>query len=196
MSSPDSSIPKRPTGPRTPEGKARSSMNALKEGFRSAHIIVPEGSEPAFQELLDQLYRAFQPQTDNPAEEFFFERLVKDAWNIERIEKKMAEIYEKTGHDPLAEDWNSDQSDRLERIKARTEGSFRANIRELRNLQSNRVLQEMLPEPLGPGTLPRLAKPNTILHFAKRTLKGFEDLSIKCVVHRANKPETKPRGQV
>ena len=50
------------TGPRTPEGLARSAQNARKHGFAAAHFVAP-GFEDAgqFQDLLDDLNDFYQP---------------------------------------------------------------------------------------------------------------------------------------
>ena len=48
---------RRSTGPRTPQGKARSSQNNRRYGFRSAH---PESLSPADQAELAQLLHDFR----------------------------------------------------------------------------------------------------------------------------------------
>jgi hypothetical protein len=53
---------KRSSGPQTPEGKIRSSMNSRKHGL-SAKTIVIDGEDPAeFEELLNDLIRDFNPR--------------------------------------------------------------------------------------------------------------------------------------
>ena len=49
------------TGPRTMEGKAASSRNALRHGLFSAHVILEDESPETFQELVDDLHRSLQP---------------------------------------------------------------------------------------------------------------------------------------
>ena len=59
---------RRSTGPRTPQGKARSSQNNRRYGFRSAHPEVPSAADhPELAQLLHDLRLDILPQ--NPAEE-------------------------------------------------------------------------------------------------------------------------------
>jgi hypothetical protein len=51
------------TGPRTPEGKAASSFNALKHGMDAASIVIP-GEDPAeYDTLASDYHRQFHPQS-------------------------------------------------------------------------------------------------------------------------------------
>jgi len=58
---------RRSTGPRTPEGKARSCQNARTHGFRSRTPSAPPLDDPAFARLLHDLRNSFQPV--NPVED-------------------------------------------------------------------------------------------------------------------------------
>ena len=52
------------TGPRTPEGKAAVSRNALKHGFRSQDVVLPgEDPDGDFSLLLEELNAEWQPDT-------------------------------------------------------------------------------------------------------------------------------------
>jgi hypothetical protein len=43
------------TGPRTPEGKARSAANSLKDGFHSSRLVIPEEMRAEFDEYRQAL---------------------------------------------------------------------------------------------------------------------------------------------
>ena len=51
----------RSTGPRSPEGKAAVSRNALKHGFRAEKVIFQEFNQETLQELRDELAAQWQP---------------------------------------------------------------------------------------------------------------------------------------
>src|SRR5215472_16091095 len=51
------------TGPRSAEGKAKSRFNALKSGIDAQSAVIPDEDPAKFQELSDEYYTRFQPQT-------------------------------------------------------------------------------------------------------------------------------------
>ena len=73
----------RSTGPRTTEGKARSSQNALKHGIYSKQLI-REGEDPAeFEQLRTALRSEHQPA--NTTEEILVDELVHHFWRLRRF---------------------------------------------------------------------------------------------------------------
>lgn len=73
------------TGPRTPEGKARSSRNALKHGLLARHAIIrddPAEDRDAFDELLNQLTAEYQPV--GPTQRLLVERIAVCYWRLRR----------------------------------------------------------------------------------------------------------------
>ena len=81
-----------PTGPRTPEGKAVSSQNARKHGYRSQNLLIPDELKPEFDDLFDGLLRDIQPQGD--LENRLFMKLVRNMWFCERIEFQLFQFAE------------------------------------------------------------------------------------------------------
>src|SRR5271163_1414051 len=71
------------TGPRTPEGKTKVSINAVKHGLTARDLILP-GENP---DDLDLFYADFltalAPQ--GPIENFLAEKIASDAWRILRV---------------------------------------------------------------------------------------------------------------
>ena len=66
------------TGPKTPEGKAKSSLNHLSHGLASSATIVP-GEDPAeFKALLYDLSSEHQPIT--PTEQILVEKMAISQW--------------------------------------------------------------------------------------------------------------------
>jgi len=74
------------TGPRTPQGKARVSRNAVKHGLLTAHITLgtddPDDDPADFKVLLDGLMDQFQPQ--HPLERLLVERIAGCYWRLRR----------------------------------------------------------------------------------------------------------------
>jgi len=72
------------TGPRTPEGKAASSRNALKFGLTSKHVILPHEAPAEFDALEATVIEQFQPANDG--ERLLVDDIVVARWKIRRIE--------------------------------------------------------------------------------------------------------------
>ena len=72
------------TGPRTPEGKARVSQNALKFGTRSQNAVSSMENDRAYQELLNAFLAEWQPA--NLTEEDLVEQMVVAKWKLARYE--------------------------------------------------------------------------------------------------------------
>ena len=66
------------TGPKTPEGKAKSCLNRLSHGLASSVTIVP-GEEPEeFKALLTDLMAEYEPAT--PTEQILVEKMTMQQW--------------------------------------------------------------------------------------------------------------------
>ncbi len=167
------------TGPRTPEGKAISSRNALKHGFSSKNIIIMPGQEDDFLSLETDL--ASQVRPEGPLETSLFHQLLRDAWTLHRVEIRQVEMAE-SGIDPLFDPDCEKEFDRLERYHSRYQSSFHRSLRQLRSLQTTRVVQNLLPAPLGQGGLPALVKATEIIALAKRTGKQFHSLALNTLI--------------
>ena len=88
------------TGPKTPEGKARSSQNARKHGLSAIHLIVREDEREEFAELESSLLADVRPETALETETF--RHLLHAAWNLRRLERLEAELFD-SGIDPLSD---------------------------------------------------------------------------------------------
>jgi hypothetical protein len=79
------------TGPATPEGKAKSSINRLTHGFASAQSIIPGESHEAFIALLDELLIEHQPAS--PTEEILVEKMAQTQWLTQRALNLQGEAF-------------------------------------------------------------------------------------------------------
>ena len=78
------------TGPRTEEGKARSSQNATKHGLSAREVIIAPGEHEEFQQLLADFQTEIKPQ--GAIQQSLFDELVAAAWNLRRARRMEAEL--------------------------------------------------------------------------------------------------------
>ena len=69
-------------GPKTPEGKAVSSMYALRHGLTASRPILPGESQESFEALLKDYMEEWEP--DGPAEIDLVHRMVVSKWREQR----------------------------------------------------------------------------------------------------------------
>ena len=71
-------------GPKTPEGREKSSRNAIKHGFTSNSIMVLDSESPdRFHEILNDFYTTYQPA--GAVEKDLVEEMVAARWRIRRM---------------------------------------------------------------------------------------------------------------
>jgi hypothetical protein len=71
-------------GPKTPEGREKSSRNAIKHGFTSNSIMVLDSESPdRFHEILNDFYTTYQPAS--AVEKDLVEEMVAARWRIRRM---------------------------------------------------------------------------------------------------------------
>ena len=78
------------TGPRTLEGKAASSENALKHGCRSAKTLLRDEDPAEFEFLVAGWFDHYQPET--PFEESLVEQVARAHWFLKRAAKRLEEV--------------------------------------------------------------------------------------------------------
>jgi len=122
------------TGPKTGEGKAAVSQNALKHGLRSDVYKEPMKDPEIYDELLADLIAEHQPQT--LTEEFYVERMALCLDKLSFLEGLQNEAMFTEQDRNIY--WN--QQDRLER-------GFDRALATLRKLQKERRASEPAPSP-------------------------------------------------
>jgi hypothetical protein len=120
------------TGPRTPEGKAAASLNALRHGLRARTVVLPGESRVEFQQLCDDLEAEWQPQSRT--EQFYLEQMTVSQWKLTRMEVGEMDIF---GQAASAKDQIC-LLDRLWQAQCRIERSYARAQRELERLQKTR----------------------------------------------------------
>jgi hypothetical protein len=134
------------TGPRTPEGKAASSRNALKTGLYCPGIIIGHESTLQLETLEAQFTAEYRPAT--PTERALVDTLIHLEWMLRRYRWLETETWHATqdqitsaqmqstwtGHAFIAQPAIS----RIHRLRNSTQKAFRETLAELRALQAER----------------------------------------------------------
>ena len=89
----------RSTGPRTPEGKARSSQNASKHGLLSREVLLPGEDREALEALREDLISELQPI--GALELMLVERIVVCVWRLRRIHVLESGVFECNAEEPV-----------------------------------------------------------------------------------------------
>ena len=71
------------TGPRTAEGKAASSRNAVRHALTGTFCVLPTENKDAYLRLLSELFTEHNPQT--PTEELLVSDMVRHYWLVQRV---------------------------------------------------------------------------------------------------------------
>jgi len=71
------------TGPRTEDGKERSSLNALRHGLTSQAVVLPSEDPAAYQSHLREFLDEYKPQ--GPIEKQFVKLIADVTWRLNRI---------------------------------------------------------------------------------------------------------------
>ena len=79
------------TGPKTPEGKAKSSLNAVKTGLTGRTVLLPTEDAELYGHHVDGLFREWNPANEREAE--LVQRLADTRWRVARIPGLEAAIY-------------------------------------------------------------------------------------------------------
>jgi hypothetical protein len=144
------------TGPLTPEGKAISSMNALKTGIDAESSVIPGEDAAALAALTERFHQDCQPQT--AIESLLVDNIVRAAWRLRRFDRIDAEILiyvmEDTNYPSpngpigMAFHQSSTTQSRLQRRINDTSRLQREAIKDLQRLQAAR------PQPQPPAEQP------------------------------------------
>ncbi len=132
--------PTGPTGPRTEEGKAISSQNALKDGlFAKQDFVLPDEREEHFQ-TWDILMGELSPE--GMLEQVFAEEIMSAHWRLRRCRLVEANLAIKSLEDPDFDDDKLDRKQRsIDRARAAAHSILRRSMTELRRLQTERRIR-------------------------------------------------------
>jgi hypothetical protein len=74
---------KKSTGPKTEEGKLRTSLNAMRHGLTGQVTLMPEEDRKAFKQFCDEIVASFNPAT--PMERQIVHSIAADNWRLNRM---------------------------------------------------------------------------------------------------------------
>jgi hypothetical protein len=152
----------RSRGPKTPQGKARASRNALKHGLCAGHHVVIEGESPeAFVAFEAALVADLAPA--GTLQTLLAGRIARAAWRLERAERVEAELFERQMDGPfgdadlglaLIRDGNGARAfETLLRYRGAAQAEFSRALRLLKALQAEGPPARE-PAPASPPELP------------------------------------------
>ena len=142
-------------GPITPEGRQRSSQNAIRHGLLSSSSVVQGESSDTFAELLEQYVESFNPQI--PVEMDMIEELTSAYWRLRRvwaIETKMMDdqINLQADGDPITRITDSfaalcdnNRINILNRYETRLHRIYQRSLRNLLLMQGTKEKSMKLP---------------------------------------------------
>jgi hypothetical protein len=78
------------TGPKSPQGKAASSLNALKTGIHSETAVLPCEDRAAHDALVAAYYLRFRPTL--PEERVYVDELIRCEWTLLRLRRTESEL--------------------------------------------------------------------------------------------------------
>lgn len=78
------------TGPKTEDGKAVVSANAIKHGILTNKVFVQEEFQEEFEKMREGFYREFQPR--GTVEAFLLERVISCSWRLVLITQVEGEM--------------------------------------------------------------------------------------------------------
>jgi hypothetical protein len=162
-------------GPKTAQGRATSSMNAVKHGLTAKTLILPNENKDHFRELFSGYFDLFRPV--NPKEIDMVSEIVAARWRLSRVwayqtavldlemDAQAAHFGKRLGE--IDEDMrgalafcvvagNKDYATAL-RANIRMTRKYRRAIDSLRRLRSGKLLNEragMQNEPKAPNVIP------------------------------------------
>ena len=120
------------TGPRTPEGKAVSSVNARTHGLGAADPVLPSEDRSQFNALLDLNKSEWMPETAH--QQFLGEQMTGARWKLARLERMEVDMF--AGLDDPAQAFTDKETaagfTKLQRYRAALERTYHRCIRELR----------------------------------------------------------------
>lgn len=118
------------TGPKTPEGKAIASQNAVTHGLASRQPVIPGENEAEFAAYTERWLDDLKPV--GAMEEFLAERIIGIAWRLRRVGQIEANLFQP------GEGQKTQHLSRLNRYENALDRSYYRAVTELKVVQKER----------------------------------------------------------
>ncbi len=140
------------TGPRTEEGKERSSRNAVKHGLTSRRVVLADEDPKEYMEFRIEIHEDLRPM--GSLETSLANRITAQTWRLARVPAIETEMIDalrpnaSTGDGSLGKIWQKDESSyggslaRLSRYETSLERSLMRLLAEFRRVQDRRLKLE------------------------------------------------------
>jgi len=135
-------IPKGPGGPKTEQGKANSSRNAIRTGLYAARDFIRTGEEEEYAQSLIRLMDELTP--DGELETIFATEIMGATWRLRRcrLVEEAFGMVDDLDFDPMMDERTEKQQKSVDRARAQSHLVLRRSIAELAKLQKARYLCE------------------------------------------------------
>ena len=133
------------TGPKSAQGKATSSMNALKSGIDAESEVLPFENLDNYKALVAEYYDRFPPAT--PEERCLVDTLIRNEWFLRRYTMVETGIWTRefkvTTHGSIGTAFNhhSEEFSRVERRLNSAQRNFDRALTKLQQLQAKRLAE-------------------------------------------------------
>jgi len=151
------------TGPRSTEGKSRSSMNALKSGIDAKSQIIDGERQVDLVTLTEEYYQRFTPAT--PEQRMLVDILIDADWLLRRFRRCEAQLWE-LGLDCIVQEdektelgkaflRSAEAFGRLQRRIDTAQRNYKNTLHELERIQAAQPEQFAVSEPGAVAATPR-----------------------------------------
>jgi hypothetical protein len=134
----------RSTGPRTPAGKQRSSLNALRHGLTASSAVLPSEDRAAYDAHRRGFFDEYQPTTQTETQ--LVQEIADTAWRLNRIPSLEAALLDRAANPPSEQariDFDIVDAHRALGLHyTRLSRQFQKTVDQLREIQSDRAERE------------------------------------------------------
>jgi len=130
------------TGPTTPEGKAISSQNAVKDGLYTREAYIRPGEEAEYEKLVDRFLTDLLPQ--DTLEIVLVSEIATATWRLRRCNLVEGHMVDQSLFDPMEDPALEKKQRAVDRARAQSHIIIRRSMAELRKLQTERATRREL----------------------------------------------------